>query len=129
MPEATDKVQLLEQFKDMLPASLGVPYVVNTIQKPYLFVAFYNAKRHELEDGRIINGNEIRLWKPSAGFKKAACPLAGVFGVEETDCKLVLCALVDQGTRRHEIMPYQSMIRDMIGHIGMNAIGTWDLDA
>ena len=119
------KAELLEAFKDMLPASLGEPYFVNTAAKPYVFVAFYDAKRHEIADGRIINGNEFRLWKPSNGFR-AAAPLAGIIGIEEADPCVTLCALVCQGTRAHDLKPYGDMIREMMGDIVANQIGSWD---
>jgi hypothetical protein len=118
-----DKTLLVQTFKDMLPASLGVPYFVNTAEPPYVFVAFYDAQRHELADGRIINGNEFRLWKPSAGFKRST-PLAGVIGIEEAEAQLVLCGLTDQGTRGRDLAPYGSMIREMMGHIATNHAGT-----
>ena len=111
-----DKTLLVQTFKDMLPASLGVPYFVNTAEPPYVFVAFYHARRHELADGRIINGNEFRLWKPSAGFKRAT-PLAGIFGIEEAAARFVLLGLTDQGTRARDLVPYGSMIREMMGHM------------
>jgi len=111
-----NKALLVQTFEDMLPASLGVPYFVNTVDPPYVFVAFYDAQRHELADGRIINGNEFRLWKPSAGFKRAT-PLAGIFGIEEAAARFVLLGLRDQGTRARDLAPYGSMIREMMGHM------------
>jgi hypothetical protein len=119
-----NKAQLLKAFKDMLPASLGTPYFVNTAQQPYVFVAFYDAQRHELADGRVVNGNEFRLWKPSAGFRQSA-PLAGIFGIDQNTCGVVLCGLTDQGTRRSDLVPYGSMIREMIGDIVADNIGPW----
>jgi len=116
--------RLLETFKDMLPAALGEPYCVNTKAKPYVFVAFYPAKAHEMSDDRIIHGNEFRLWKPSAGFRQSS-PLAGIIGIEEPSCDLVLNALTEQGTRAKDIAPYGSMIREMMAHIATSNIGEW----
>lgn len=119
-----NKTQLLNVFKDMLPASLGTPYFVNTAQQPYVFVAFYASQRHELADGRVVNGNEFRLWKPSAGFRQSA-PLAGIFGIDPSTCDLVLCGLVDQGTRRCDLKPYGSMIREMMHEIVADNVASW----
>ena len=116
--------RLLDTFKDMLPAALGEPYVLNTKAKPYVFVAFYPAKDHEMKDNTIIHGNEIRLWKPSAGFRQSS-PLAAIIGIKEPPCDLVLCALTDHGTRSKDIAPYGSMVREMMGHIATNNIGEW----
>lgn len=116
--------RLLDTFKDMLPAALGEPYIVNTKDKPYVFVAFYPAKDHEMNDDRIIHGNELRLWKPLAGFRQSS-PLAAILGIEEPSGSLVLNALTEHGTRAKDIAPYGSMVRDMMGHIATNRIGEW----
>ena len=116
-----DKQKLLEVFKEKLPALLGVPYFVNTAEKPYVFAAFYDAKRHELTDGRIINGNEFRLWEASTGFKQPS-PLAGIIGVDEINAAFVICGLADQGTRSRDIKPYSRMIREMMAHIVTKSI-------
>jgi hypothetical protein len=123
--DSVGKAELFDAFKDMLPASLGEPYFVNTAIRPYVFVAFYEAKRHEMADGRIINGNQFRLWKPSNGFR-ATAPLAGIIGIEETDPCVMLCALTCQGTRAHDLKPYGDMIREMMGDIVANRLGSWD---
>jgi hypothetical protein len=124
----SELTRLLATFKDMLPAALGEPYFVNTWEKPYVFVAFYSAKAHEMNDDRVINGNEFRLWKPSVGFQQPS-PLAGIIGIEEPSCDLVLNALTEQGTRAKDLAPYGSMIREMMAHIATSRIGEWESNA
>jgi hypothetical protein len=114
-----DQALLVETFKDMLPASLGAPYVVSTAQPPYVFVAFYDAQRHEMADGQIIKGSEFRLWQPPAGFKRST-PLAGIIGFDETVTEFVLCGLRDEGTQGRDLAPYASLIREMLSQILSN---------
>lgn len=120
-----NKDELLELFKDKLPASLGTPFIVATRSKPYTFCAFYDATNHELKDGRLIHGNEFRLWQPRAGFSKTEV-LAGIFGFEEKSSELVCCALTSHGTRAKELNPFGPMIREMVCHIATDNIGDWN---
>jgi hypothetical protein len=117
--------ELHDEFKDKLPAALGDPYIINTVNQPYIFAAFYEHKRHELIDGRILNGCEFRLWHTSKGFSPKPKVLAGIIGVSEDPPELVLCALTTEMTSSHDLAPYGDMIREVMGDILAGNIGAW----
>lgn len=119
--DKAERQRLRDLFRDMLPAALGNPYIVNTAHKPYVFAAFYDAKRHELRDGRIINGNEIRVWRHKQGFVCNA-PHACILGIDEAGPDLVLVALTDQGTTAKDVKPYGSMLREMMAEMAMGRL-------
>ena len=115
---------LLEIFKDKLPASLGRPYIVASRSKPYVFCAFYDARIHELKDGRVINGNEFRFWRPCSGFSSTEV-LAGIFGIEEGALDLVCCALADHETKAKDVASIAGIIREMMCDMTTDNIGDW----
>ena len=110
------KAQLLEKFKDMLPLALGDPYIVNTANKPYVFVAFYDSKYHEMVDEGILNGCEFRIWKPSSGIKDAK-PLAGIIGIDILNGMLKLTALRNEFTSAKELKPYKQMLVEILAMV------------
>jgi hypothetical protein len=118
------KDALLELFEDKLPASLGNPYIVATRSKPYVFCAFYDAKAHELKDGRVIYGNEFRFWRPCSGFGGTKV-LAGIFGLEKGASDLVCCALKDHETKAQDLVSIGKTIREMMCDIVTDSIGDW----
>lgn len=118
----SEGLRLLEAFKDMLPVSLGEAHVISTPGRPWTFVAFYSSICHEMKDGRIIEGNEFRLWTPSKGFRRGKV-LAGIIGIYHDDYTLALVALSDQNTNAQEIAPYASMIRKMMSAAASGDIG------
>jgi hypothetical protein len=110
----SDRNRLRQDFESKLPKNLGKPYIMSTFDTPFTCVAFFDGKQHELTDGRIIHGCELRLLEYGAGFK-AKKMLAAIIGVQEEPAKVVLCALRCQGTTPREIRPYTTMIREMFG--------------
>jgi len=110
------KTQLLSKFKDMLPLALGDPYIVNTTNKPYIFVAFYNSKYHEMVDGSILNGCEFRIWKTSSGIKNTKA-LAGIIGISMPNGTPKLTALRNELTSAKELEPYRQMLVEMLAII------------
>lgn len=118
----SEGVQLLDAFKDMLPAALGEPHIISTNGPPWTFVAFYSATRHEMNDGRIVEGNEFRLWTPSKGFRTSKA-LGGIIGICGATGFPTLMALRDQNTSAREIRPYLSMLREMVIESASGNIG------
>jgi hypothetical protein len=110
------KQQLLAMFEDMLPASLGKPYIMNTAHKPYVFVAFYDSQSHEMKDGRILIGCEFRLWEATLGIQKRK-PLAGIIGFNSQTYDLVLTALTNEVTKGTDLHGYKKMLVEMMGEI------------
>jgi hypothetical protein len=111
-----NKTQLLERFEDMLPASLGEPYIMNTVEKPYVFVAFYDAREHEMKDGTTINGCEFRLWKPSLGINGSKS-MAGIIGFDTKTFAPTVLALTDSLTKSKDLKPYSRMLVEMMAQI------------
>jgi hypothetical protein len=111
-----NKSQLLQKFKDMLPAALGEPYILNTTNKPYIYVAFYNACDHEMADGRILSGCEFRLWKQNLGVVNSKV-LAGIIGFDKQTYQIVINALTDQLTKSADLAPYRKMLVEMMAQI------------
>lgn len=118
------KKLLFEVFKDKLPVNLGKPYIVVSRSKPYVFCAFYDARIHELGDGRVINGNEFRFWQPRSEFDNTKV-LAGIIGIDKGTLDFVCCALTDYGTRAKDIAPVTRIVRKMMLDIATNNIGSW----
>ena len=112
----SERASLRDAFTRMLPNNLGHPYIVNTFDRPYVFVAFYAGQDHEITDGRTIRGYEFRLLEQSQGFKQSRL-LAGIIGVEMLDPNIVLMALKNLGTRKSDLLPYVQTIREMLGEV------------
>jgi hypothetical protein len=112
----SERARLRDAFTRMLPKNLGHPYIVNTFDRPYVFVAFYAGRDHEIIDGRIIRGYEFRLLEQSQGFKQNRL-LAGIVGVEMRDPNVVFMALRNLGTRKSDLLPYGQIIREMLGEV------------
>lgn len=112
-PITSDRKYMREDFESRLPRQLGQPYTMNTFETPIVFVAFFPAQLHEMQDGSFINGNEIRLLEYGSGFK-AKKMLAAIIGLREDPADLVLIALRDQGTRTKDLNPYRHMIKEML---------------
>lgn len=101
---------LRQDFTERLPANLGEPYIMNTFTEPFVFVAFYPVQRHEMADGRLINGNEFRLLEYGKGFNENKM-LGGIFGL--CDDRIVLMALKCCATRARDFEPHRKMIKEM----------------
>ena len=110
----SERASLRDAFTRMLPKNLGHPYIVNTFDRPYVFVAFYDGQDHEITDGRIVKGCEFRLWEVSQGFKQNRL-LAGIIGIEMRDSDFVVMALTNLETRASDLLPYGQTIREMLG--------------
>lgn len=110
--KASRRNQFRQDFQSKLPTHIGQPYIMNTFKAPVTFVAFFPARRHELKDGSIVHGSELRLLRYSNSMKPAKM-LAAILGVREQPADIVLLALQDEGTTRAELEPYKALIKDM----------------
>lgn len=111
-PITSDRDRLRKDFQSRLPKDLGESYIMSTYDWPIVFIAFYPGQRHEIQDGRIVHGSELRLVEYKSGFKSTKM-LAAILGLCGKPVDLVLVALNDEGTTKADIKPYQSLIRDM----------------
>ena len=109
--------QLHERFRDMLPASLGEPYIVHTTKKPYLFIAFFEDKWHEMDNGTTMYGCEFRLWKPSPGINGSQS-MGGIIGVNPETKAPRIAALTDCFTKAKDLKPYARMLVKIMVRIG-----------
>ena len=100
-----------QDFLKQLPAELGEPFVMSTFDHPFIFVAFYKAQKHEMADGRFVNGNEFRLLSSGTGFH-AKKLLAGILGVD-SEYRIVCMALKCSQTRANDLKPYTKTLRSM----------------
>lgn len=119
-PITSDCNRMREDFASKLPKQLGQPYIMNTLETPVVFVAFFPNQRHEMQDGSIIDGSELRLLEYGNGFK-AKKMLAAIIGILEDPAAVALVGLRDQGTRFKDIIPYQQVIVEMF----TEAVSIW----
>lgn len=111
------KKDLRQQFTSCLPSSLGVPHLINTIQSPLIFAAFYDAQDHELSSGAIIHGNEFRIWDTSINTTKPRL-FAGIVGFHSNFyARIGITALSDCGTTAKHIEPYGKAIIEMLAEL------------
>lgn len=112
-PITSDRDGMRRDFESRLPAHLGAPYTMNTLESPTVFVAFFAAQRHEMTDGSVVHGNEIRLLEYGEDFRPKKM-LAAIIGMREYPADFVVLSLKDQGTSSKDIRPYAQMIREML---------------
>ena len=85
---------------------------MNTFEAPIICVAFYPCKKHELADGRVIDGNEFRLMEYSEGFNSKKM-LSGILGVQLQSLALAVVALRCEGTKSKDLTSYRTMLKEM----------------
>ena len=105
-------------FAQKLPPDMGSPYIMNTGVPPFVCVAFYPARVHELND-RNINGCEFILADYGNGGR-APGTLHGIAGIDEQNAQIVCCGLIAHGTSTRKLKPYTTTVFDMMCEAATN---------
>jgi hypothetical protein len=112
-------VQLLDRFKDKLPASFNASIIACIDEYPHVFIAFSVPGTHEIDNKIIVFGNEFRLWDVSGSRV-----LAGIAGfVDRKFDNFAIVALNKEETTTSELRPYVNKLKDTLAEVAKKFLG------